>query len=484
MRPPEGPIAKKWSMFVMLGEPEYPMRHTEAVFVGPVGTAKSSALVSWVLLRAINYPGMRIALVRESLENLKRSTLQTLFERAGDIITEDFKKRDQYPAWYSKRDERIYFKNGSVIMLFGIGDAGGVDRLVGAEFGAAAVDQLERIPQNVYEVLVTRLRQNVKHAATGELAFPMVKSTANLDKGRSSWINRRFFDGSVPLVSDLPDDVREKKVVSVIDGERIVSWRAYIRARFGENKSINPYYKQALAAAGSTVSGFITDDWTVSVEEVYPEWRSQFYEDEFEDLEDYDLLIGFDAAGGTSYNVAVFGLVRRGTDELLIDNELIEQGRDMKDFATTLAAIINDYVRMGVRRVSIYADPTIWNKTGHGITLAEILAQTLRQYVPASVPLHIMPAFKRGTVRVGPGMADAVKELLREDKLRVHRIRAFNVAEMFNTATWGAIKRDAHPITDIFDATRYLAMNMPKPIDYEEEIREFASKRLIPDWRY
>lgn len=470
----------------MLGEPGWPRRHTDVVFVGPIGTSKTSALVAWVLLRAINYPGIRIALVRDTLENLKRSTLQTLLERAGSIITTNYRQRDNHPAWYSHRDERIYFHNGSSIWLFGVGDSGAVNRLVGAEFGAAAFDQLERVPQQVYEVLITRLRQKVYHAETGELAFPMVKSTANLDVGRSSWINRRFYDGSVPFGKDeLAEDVREKKVVAVIDGKRVATWRAFIRARFDENKSINPYYLQTLAAAGQAATGFLNDDWTVSVEEVYPEWKGQYYDEELTELGAYDLLIGLDAGGGTSYTVAVFGLHKRGSDKLLIDNELVERGRDMRDFAMTLAAIIADYIRMGVRRVAVYADPTMWNNTGHGQTLADILIEVLRQYVPATVPLHVMQAFRRGTVRVGPGMADTTKEMLREDRLFVHRARAQNVAEMLNSATWGDIKRDAHPITDIFDAVRYLTMNFPmSSVQHDEEELVPAKRVMVPDWRF
>jgi len=481
-------------MALMLGEPGWPRRHTEMTFAGGIGTGKTSMLVTWALMRALYYPGIRIAFVRDTLENLKRSALQTFFERAGEIVAQDAKLRSEYPAYYNKREEKIIFQNGSSIWLFGIADNAAVNRLVGSEWGGIAVDQLERVPLRAYEVLITRLRQKVKHVESGDLAFPMVKSTANLDLGRNHWIVRRFLDGSTPLAADpsLQDDVRERKVVATIEGKRIITFRAYIRARFGENESINPYYLQTLAAAGEAAQAFTTDEWQPSLEEVFPEWKNTTYEEEFYDYENFDIIVGMDYGSGASPSVATFGLYDRNMGNVYLDAELVDQGHDAADFARSVAHVALDYVKGGARRVAIYADPYIWNQTGLG-RVADVMLKTMRQIIPVNVPFVLSPAFRRGTRRMSdPSFAEAPKALLREGRLFVHRWKAQRTIEMFSTATWGDIKNDRHPITDIFDAVNYLTMNIPLHQTNEPKVSEtpdddifrIDERHAIPDWRF
>ena len=489
LTPPEGPIARKWSLFVMLGEPEYPRRHVEVLFAGAVGSGKTRALAAWVIWRALAYPGIRIALVRDTYENLTRSTLQTLFEAAGPLISQDSKDKDAV-GYLVKRENRIKFKNGSSIWMFGLNDPSSVNRLVGTEWGAVAVDQLERVRPDVYETVLTRLRQKVYHQDTGELVFPMAKSTANVDMGRSSWVWRRFVEGSVPLGrGNLADDVRERKVVSVVAGKRVTTYRAYFAGHFGENHSLNEHYELVLAAAGDTAKNFAESEWSASFEQVFPEWDgSLYYEtDEFDDYSRFSLIVGYDW-GHAAYSVFTFGLWDRHERKLYVDGEYIEHGRDAKDYAVTALQYLLDYVRKGIRDIHIYADPSIWRHTGVGQSIADVMGGVWREAIPRSVMLTVNKAFRQGTLRVtDPQFTSKLKELMRERRIFVHRYKASTVAEVFKVLTWGDVTSDKPMLTDTFDSIKYLAMNLPENIvtidDEEEEIVRRRRKRIFA-WRF
>lgn len=498
LTPPKGPVAKKWSMFVMLGEPGWPQRHVEVLYAGAVGAGKTRGLVAWLILRAYMYPGIRLALVRDTLKNLQRTSLQSLFEAADGIIARDFKGYDQdtHIGYYNKREEKVIFENGSEIYLFGVNDAMSANRLVGTEWGGVAVDQLERIPKAIYVQIIPRLRQNVTHKETGEVVFPMIKSTANVDQGKSSWVVRRFLEGSIPLGrGSLADEIRQVKTVSRIGKENVTTWRAYFRVGLGENESVNPHYKAVLAAAGNDIAGFLSDEWQPDFEQIFSyEWDGQVYAEDFAgDYRNFDLYIGHDF-GTLAPSATIFGLWDREKQVLYVHSEYIESGRDAKDYATTISAMINDYIIGGVRSVRISADPSLWRRTGAGGSLADIYVRTFNQHVPQNVPVIMERAFRQGTMKLtDPQATFAAKYLLRTRRLLLHKYRVPQTLETIATITWKEAFGDKHPQTDIFDAFRYLTMRLPDPEimgavvarDEDEDANPFAdkNKRRVPTWK-
>ncbi len=500
LAPPKGRVARKWSMFVMLGEPGFPQRHTEALFAGAVGAGKSRALVAWLLLRAFNYPGIRLALVRDTLANLKRSTLKTLFEAANGGIAEDhnaYNEKEHF-AYLSKRDDVVKFGNGSEIHLFGVKDSKALDRLVGTEWGGIGIDQLERVPKRAYVEIVPRARQYVTHQETGEVVWPMVKATANLNEKRTSWVARRFLyeNPTKPLAkADLADEVREMYVENVIDGKTYHTWRAYFRVGVGENESVNPHYMKVLAGVAQDIGGFLTDEWQEDLEQIFVhEWDgSQLIDDSFSlppDLEEYDLYVGLDWGWGASPTVAIYGLWHRQREELYIDREYVEYSRDINDYGADIAADMADYAQRGVRSIRIFADPSLWNRSGFGFTAAEVFLDIFRKRVPAT-RIIMAPAFKRGTLRVNDkARVDTAKRLMRERRMKISRSGAPQTIEVLSTVVWGDVSRDHHPVTDIFDSTVYMTMNIPlrkrKEDPGDEERIPVADERppTFHDWRY
>jgi len=498
LAPPKGPVAKKWSMFVMLGEPGYPQRHTEALFAGAVGGGKSRALAAWLLLRAFSYPGIRLALARDRLTNLKRSTLKTLFEAADGRIAEDSNDYDPsvHFAYWNKRDDIIKFANGSEIHLFGVKDAGALDRLVGTEWGGVAIDQLERIPFNTYVAIPPRVRQYVTHQETGEVVWPMVKATANVTSKRSSWVARHFLYSAptTPLAAGkLGDDVREMHVESIIDGVRVETYRAYFKVGIRENESLNPHYMHVLAGVASHIGGFLTDEWEEDLEQIFVhEWSNELQVESSptDDLDAYDLYVGLDWGWGASPTVALYGLWHRTKGELLIDREYVEYGRDIQEYGADISADITDYVNRGVRTVRIFYDPSMDNRTGFGTTAAATFSDIFRKKIPHA-RIIMAPAFKRGTLPVrSKERVDVAKRLMREKRLYVHRHSAPQVTETLSTVMWGDVTKDRHPVVDIFDAFAYMTMNIPigRPSAADDPdampISVSKPKQYFSDWRY
>ena len=359
-----------------------------------------------------------------------------------------------------------------------------------------AVDQLERVPKKIYVQIIPRLRQNVMHVDTGEVVFPVIKSTANVDKGKSSWVARRFLEGSIPLGrGELADDVRQVKTIFRIGGKDVTTWRAYFRVGLGENESVNPHYVRILAAAGQDIGGFLADEWQPDFEQVFSyEWDDQIFDDDFGgDYRDFDLYIGHDF-GTLAPQATVFGLWHRDKRILYIYGEYVESGRDAKEYATTIAAMVNDYVLGGIRNIRFSADPTLWRRTGAGGSLADIYLRVFREHIPANIPMVMEKAFRQGTMRLtDPQATFAAKYLLRTRRALIHKYRAPQTLETIATITWKEAMGDKHPETDIFDAFRYLTMRLPDPEitgalikqteDEDENPLSGKSGRKVPTWR-
>lgn len=60
-------------------------REREVLYSGAYRAGKTRALCVWAMLRALEHPGAKVGLVRKTMVDLKRTTLQTLMLRDGDL---------------------------------------------------------------------------------------------------------------------------------------------------------------------------------------------------------------------------------------------------------------------------------------------------------------------------------------------------------------------------------------------------------------
>jgi len=117
------------------------------LFLGGVGCGKSVALILKTLYIADQWPGSRIALVRQRFSQLKRTVAATLFQwlPANQI------------AKQNANEGRLMLKNGSEIILLHLDKAESLNNLKSLELTAAGADQIEDINAEAWDTLYERV---------------------------------------------------------------------------------------------------------------------------------------------------------------------------------------------------------------------------------------------------------------------------------------------------------------------------------------
>ena len=460
LTPPEGAAGRKWSVFVGLGEPGWPRRHVEILYLGSVGTAKTSALVVSAIVRGIQYPGARMALVGIEKEVVKKTALKTLQERAQPLF------QDETLKWVASED-KVLFSNGSELYILGLKDQRAADRLLGTEWAALYFDQAERLSPKLYVQALYRIRQQV-YDADGNRNFPYAKLTANADTGSTTWLHRRFIIGSRPF-GKFGNDLREKKVVTNIKGVKTTTYRAVMIAEFGENKSLHPDYIKVIAAAG--VTSFLDDEFAKDSELFFPQFDYDVHVKEWKGEEkppsNYSLMVGVDY-GTDSPFAFVMGSYDRFDDVLHVHTEYHESGLDATDAAEILASHIAPFVKKGYRAIYVRPDPWLWNNTGLG-RLIDVFESVFHKRF-GEYPIYIEKGYVKGKERLESSqLVDTLRTMMRSGKFYIDDRRAQETTEVISYFTLREARKDPHPATDLFDSLRYLAGAVPVARADEED---------------
>jgi phage terminase large subunit len=185
----------------------------EVLFGGSAGGGKSALGCYWQLKKRIQYPETVGCIARERLKDLKETTLMTFFEIAqmqgmSDAFT------------YNAQNNRINFKNGSVIFLKELFHYPSDPEFVGLgslELTDAFIDEAGGVAEKAKIILSTRIRKKLING------MPKLLMSANPTK---NWLYRDIYrpyaDGKLPL------DVR------------------YVPSTAFDNKHISPEYIKAL----------------------------------------------------------------------------------------------------------------------------------------------------------------------------------------------------------------------------------------------
>lgn len=159
---PRGPIAAK---YVALRDGE---DFAEEAVAGPLATAKSRALMDFLLRRGFDYPGSNMLLVRNTLTSLKMSTLKEfnkityrLFDgTAGSGSKNENEGLYRFPvATHPVTGAPIQ----STLQALGV-DRTDIDQLVrSTEFSSIFVEEADEVEESTIEALMTRNRQKIWH---------------------------------------------------------------------------------------------------------------------------------------------------------------------------------------------------------------------------------------------------------------------------------------------------------------------------------
>lgn len=165
-------------------------RNPEVMVSGAAGTGKSVACLTRMHQLAVNYPGFRGLLLRNTRSSLTNTGLVTLemtvLGMEHPLVTSGARRRYR---------ETYEYPNGSVL------DVGGMDKpskVLSSEYDVIYVQQAEELTEDAWETLLTRLR-NYK------LPWQQMLGDCNPDKP-THWIKGREKSGALTVLESKHED--------------------------------------------------------------------------------------------------------------------------------------------------------------------------------------------------------------------------------------------------------------------------------------
>lgn len=149
---------------------------TDLLFGGGAGGGKTRLGCSWLILRALQYPGTRWLLGRNKLNILRQTSLVTFFDICNEwnVLPED----DYH---YNKQDNIIYWANGSEILLkdlFYYPSDPNFDRLGSLELTGAFIDEINQVHKKARDTVASRMRYRLDE----NNLIPKLLGSCNPDK--------------------------------------------------------------------------------------------------------------------------------------------------------------------------------------------------------------------------------------------------------------------------------------------------------------
>lgn len=196
---------------------------TELMYGGAAGGAKSWTGSTWLLFNCLLYPGTRWFIGRESLKDIRDSTLITfgkVANRYGLIALKDYK--------YNGQDNFIYFPNGSRIDMLDLAFMPSdpmYERLGSKEYTGGFIEECGQIHFNAFDVLKTRINRhlNDKYKLKAKIFLTCnpkknwIYSYFVLPKREGKLKNNQEFISSLATDNAFPEDGYIQQLMSITD---------------------------------------------------------------------------------------------------------------------------------------------------------------------------------------------------------------------------------------------------------------------------
>jgi hypothetical protein len=153
---------------------------------GPAGTGKTRTCLEKFHGLAVKYPGAQLAFMRKTRESLT-NTILNQFERKVLPAGSGIKLHD--------RLQRYPYPNGSFIVVGGLDKT---SRIMGGEYDAIYISEVNELTEGEYEDVNTRLR-------VGVMPYKQLLVDCN-PQSKTHWIYRRMLAGKLKLVTSTHDD--------------------------------------------------------------------------------------------------------------------------------------------------------------------------------------------------------------------------------------------------------------------------------------
>lgn len=215
-------------------------RSAELVVAGPAGTGKTRGLLEYVHKLALQHPGMRVLLLRQTLRALTASALVTYRESVLD-------PRDRV-TWYggsSERTAHYQYANGSEIVVGGLDNP---EKVMSTEYDLIYVVEATQITEQAWELCSSRVRW-------GRLPWQQVIGDCNPDRP-THWLRARANAGRTVMLTSAHED-----------NPRL----------YGHDGSLTPYGDAYLARLGNLTGvrrrRLLDGVWAAAEGQVYEAWN-------------------------------------------------------------------------------------------------------------------------------------------------------------------------------------------------------------------
>src|SRR5579863_983943 len=151
------------------------------LYGGGVRGGKSYAVLSALLLLSKKYPGSRWIVIRDTLQNLKLTTIPTFMKLCPESYIERFNQETQ----------TVTFTNGSQLLFFGENFADDKDllRFRGLECSGMVLEECNELAEDTFYKCIERCGTFVPRA--GKKPAPIIMMTCNPSHG---WVKELFYD--------------------------------------------------------------------------------------------------------------------------------------------------------------------------------------------------------------------------------------------------------------------------------------------------
>lgn len=165
------------------------------LYGGARGGGKTTALVNSILIDLLEHPHSRAFLGRKVFLDFRMTTYQSLI---------------RWIPWkavrrHNEQVKEIEFLNGSMLLYGGFDDRRDVERLKGAEFSLIAVDQVEELEEDEFDMLCTTLRFKFPDGTRPKYRGLFTANPAQ------NWVKDRFIHSVDPNYKFIPSTMNDNK---------------------------------------------------------------------------------------------------------------------------------------------------------------------------------------------------------------------------------------------------------------------------------
>lgn len=334
-------------------------RHKYIAFGGARGGGKSWAVRWKALLLALQYPGIKICIIRRTYPDLRQNHIDPMCAMIPREI-----------GRYNQANKEIRFVNGSVILFRYCDTEADLLHFQGQEFDVIFLDEGTQMVERVFLILKACLR--------GVNSFPKrFYITCNPGGPGHAWVKRLFVDRIFRPGED-PDE-----------------YAPLIKAVLSDNTAMcraDPGYIKALdALPGKLRAAWRDGDWNILEGQFFEEFRDDpdHYRDRqwthvidpFAPPKSWKLYRSYDWGYAKPFSCGWWAVDHDGRMYRILEYYGCQQDSPNEGLRITtdeqfrrIAEIERDHPYLAGRRIEGVADPSIWAEDG-GVSTADVAAR-------------------------------------------------------------------------------------------------------------